>query len=162
MIDTAPLRYILYIKMVLTLRDKIGRNMTTRDEITRQLSRAGLRPSAHRARVLAYLQEHRIHPTIDTIYTALRQSSARLSRSTVYNVLRAFTEAGLVTELDIDGVQARYDINTVPHGHFQCRRCGAVVDFDVNIELLPDGQLSGYHIDDRAVFFKGLCPACQE
>lgn len=135
--------------------------MTTREELNRQLNQVGLRPSAHRARVLAYLQEHRIHPTIDTIYTALRDSSTRLSRSTVYNVLRAFTDAGLVTELDIDGVQARYDINTMPHGHFQCRKCGAVADFDVDIVLPAENQLGGYQIDDRAVFFKGLCLDCQ-
>lgn len=133
--------------------------MTTREELNRQLNQVGLRPSAHRARVLAYLQEHRIHPTIDTIYTALRETSTRLSRSTVYNVLRAFTDAGLVLELDIDGVQARYDINTVTHGHFHCRKCGAVADFEVNI-VLAENQLNGYSIDDRAVFYKGLCPGC--
>lgn len=136
--------------------------MTTREELNRQLNQVGLRPSAHRARVLAYLQEYRTHPTIDTIYTALRETSTRLSRSTVYNVLRAFTDVGLVTELDIDGVQARYDINTEPHGHFQCRSCGAVIDFDVDIVPQAESQLRGYQIDDRAVFFKGLCPSCTD
>ncbi len=134
--------------------------MASRDDLARQLSRLGLRPSTHRVRVLSYLQEHRCHPTIDGIYTALRSESASLSRSTVYNVLRAFADAGLVLELDFDGIQTHYDIGTHPHGHFQCRSCGMIKDFDVDFAPLAAPELKGFDVHERGVLFKGLCPDC--
>lgn len=126
-----------------------------------------IRPSAQRLQVLAFLLEHPGHPTVEQIYLALHPGMPTLSKSTVYNTLELFRQAGLVRALPIDEHEARYDALMDQHGHFRCERCGQISNIPINNKqldqdtvLLASRELQGYLILDRHVFFTGLCPDC--
>lgn len=93
-----------------------------------KIAEAGLRPSVQRTAIYEYLYEHPVHPTVDMIYTALSPEYPTLSKTTVYNTLKAFADHGLVQSIQIEEDKVRYDANIRPHLHFKCIRCGSVYD----------------------------------
>ncbi len=110
--------------------------------------------------MLAYLRDHRGHPTAEEIYEHVVAEIPTLSKATVYNTLHLFAEAGLVRVVDTVDPDTRYDAVLQPHGHFRCDACGALIDFPLDLERLPAEGLEGYQIRERHVTFKGLCPDC--
>ena len=94
------------------------------------------------------------------IYGSLIRQIPTLSKTTVYNTLNQFADAGMVRALTIDGNEARYDITVEDHGHFRCERCGDVFDFKIDVDSMAAEDLSGFQITDKSVYFKGLCPGC--
>ncbi len=123
----------------------------------------GLTPSAQRLAILAWMVEHPEHPTVECIYNALRRQLLKLSLATVYNTVRTFVAAGLVSKVYIEEGELRYDANIHPHAHFKCKTCGAVMD----LGEVPEGLATAvalpanYKRDDIAVTIWGLCPNCQ-
>ncbi len=128
---------------------------------TQLLVDSGIRPSYHRLKILEYLQAHLSHPTVDDIFTALSADIPTLSRATVYNTLRTFTEAGLVHELTIDPDAQHYDPILTEHGHFKCKACGEIFNFDLDFTHLHPVGLDGFQVDHKNVCYSGLCPGCQ-
>lgn len=110
--------------------------------------------------MLAYLREHRGHPTAEEIYEHVVTEIPTLSKATVYNTLHLFAEAGLLRVVDTVDPDTRYDAILRPHGHFRCDSCGALIDFPLDLESLPVEGLEGYRIRERHVTFKGLCLDC--
>ena len=132
----------------------------TLKQVTDQLNKRGIKPSHQRIKVLEYMMGHFVHPTADTIYSEVHKDVPTLSKTTVYNTLNHFLEAGLVRAINIEDNETRYDINVHDHGHFKCLSCGGVYDFPVNMESLGEGGLAGFAILDKNVYFKGTCAAC--
>jgi len=128
--------------------------------LTRQLKEKRIRPSYQRMRILDYLATHHTHPTADTIYQALKQEIPALSKSTVYNTLITFANAGLVQSVRIDEPGVRFDIKTKQHGHFRCQACDRLIDFDINLDEVNIQGLEQHHITERHVYYQGLCQAC--
>ncbi|MHB1319926.1 MAG: Fur family transcriptional regulator [Anaerolineae bacterium] len=120
----------------------------------------GIRASHQRLRVLAFLREHRGHPTAEEIYEHLLVEIPTLSRATVYNTLHLFAQKDLVRVIDTVAPETRYDSLLTPHGHFHCDRCGALIDFPIDLESVAAANLDGFRVRERHVTFKGLCPDC--
>jgi len=62
------------------------------DNYHTRLNAVGIRPSVQRVAVYAYLCEHPVHPTVETVYSALSSDYPTLSKTTIYNTLRLFEE----------------------------------------------------------------------
>ncbi len=71
-----------------------------------------IKPSMQRIAIMNYLMEHRTHPSADEIYTALSPSMPTLSKTTVYNTLRLFSEQGAAQMLTIDERNTNFDGDT--------------------------------------------------
>ena len=82
-----------------------------------------IKPSMQRIAIMEYLMEHPIHPSADDIYTALSPSMPTLSKTTVYNTLKLFSEQGAALMLTIDEKNTNFDADTSVHSHFLCKRC---------------------------------------
>jgi Fur family ferric uptake transcriptional regulator len=129
------------------------------------LRAAGLRVTAPRLAVLAAIPSGH-HLDADTITQTVRTQLGRVSTQAVYDVLNAFTAAGLVRRIDLPGqAAARYERRVADnHHHLVCRSCGDVTDVDCAVGEAPcltpsvDG---GYAIDEAEVVYWGLCPACR-
>ena len=134
----------------------------TIQELTKLLNERNIRPSQQRLMILAYLRAHHTHPSVDMIYSALQKSVPTLSRATVYNTLNLFLEAGLVRALALVEKEKRYYGLTHVHGHFRCNACGTIFNFSVHEDNLTADELSGFEIDEKSVYFKGLCPKCRK
>ena len=87
-----------------------------------------IKPSMQRIAIMEYLMEHPIHPSADDIYTALSPSMPTLSKTTVYNTLKLFSEQGAALMLTIDEKNTNFDADTSVHSHFLCKRCGHIYD----------------------------------
>lgn len=131
--------------------------MITVPETSKILIEAGIKPSSQRIAVMRQLMSDKSHPTVADIYDALLPEHPTISRTTIYNTLKLFVEAGCARCLSIDPVNARFDATVHPHAHFFCKKCHRVTDIEMP---LPALNASGYSCDETALFFSGICPQC--
>ena len=129
-------------------------------QLENELREKNISLSYQRLKVLEYLTQTHCHPTVEKIFTDLHRSIPTLSKTTVYNTLRVLTEAGLVRVITIEDNETRYDIITNNHGHFKCISCGVIYDFKIDVEDLKSEDLNNFKVQDRDVYFKGVCPGC--
>ena len=93
------------------------------------LRRAGLRVTASRLAVLTALAVEAPHTSVDAVVSAVRERLGDGSAQTVYNVLRALTDAGLVRRIEPAGRPGLYELRVGDnHHHIVCRSCDAIVD----------------------------------
>ncbi|MBM2575016.1 transcriptional repressor [Jannaschia sp. Os4] len=109
----------------------------------RWLSHSDLRPTRQRLLLAALLKGdgRDRHVTAEWLHDAARRSGDKVSLATVYNTLRAFTEAGLVQEITVDGAGSIFDTRTDDHAHFYFEGDGALADAGsegLTISNLPD------------------------
>ncbi len=120
-----------------------------------------IRPSGLRIKILEYILSHKTHPTIDEIYAELLKDNPTLSKTTVYNTTRILAENHLIKTITIDGQQVRYDGNVAFHGHFRCKNCGRIYDFNVN-HVPEEAELKDFLIENMDVYYVGSCKNCNE
>ena len=118
------------------LDDRINRG-------TEWLAQAGLRPTRQRVALAAVLVGDGMdrHVTAEWLYEAATKADADVSLATVYNTLRAFSEAGLVREITVDGSRSYFDTNMSDHPHFYWEDDGRLTDApadQLRLEGLPD------------------------
>lgn len=130
------------------------------EEFKIELKKRNISLSFQRLKVLEYLVQNRCHPTVDQIFTDLQKNISTLSKTTVYNTLRILVEAGLVRVITIEDNETRFDIVVENHGHFKCEACGMIYNFCIDVESLTSKDLRNFMINDRNVYFKGICPRC--
>lgn len=124
------------------------------------LRERGIKASYQRVRILDYMRQTKAHPSVAQIYNELHPQIPSLSLATVYNTLNLFVDKGLVTELKVEGDEARYDFPYEPHAHFVCQKCGTIYD-------VPTGtpqacmDMDGFLVRETQIVFKGICPSCQ-
>lgn len=132
----------------------------TNEEMIGFLRENNIKPSNIRLKVLKYLLENRIHPTVEDIYKGISNEIPTLSRTSVYNTINLFRERGIVAELSLNEKENRYDINTKLHGHFKCEECGNVYDFSI-VESFTRG-LEGFTINKKSINYYGICSNCNK
>jgi Fe2+ or Zn2+ uptake regulation protein len=130
------------------------------EDLLNELKIKKIRLSHQRLKVLEYLAQNYNHPTADQIYNGLHDDVPTLSKTTVYNTLNSLADAGLVRAINIEDNEIRYDVNTDDHGHFKCESCKKIYDFDIDINLFKTHELDSFEINDKNVYFKGICPDC--
>lgn len=84
------------------------------------LAGAGLRPTRQRLALASLLVgdgQHR-HVTAESLHAAARETGDVVSLATVYNTLRAFCDAGLLSEITVDGSRSYFDTRLDDHPHF--------------------------------------------
>ena len=117
-----------------------------------------IKPSLIRVMIYDFLKGTKTHPTVDEIYQHIHPEAPTLSRTTVYNSVKLFSEKGLLKVLPIEGLQIRYDADTKFHGHFLCDDCKKVFDFE--IDTASESGLDGFDVTQREVFYTGCCKTC--
>lgn len=84
------------------------------------LASAGLRPTRQRLQLASLLvgdgQDR--HVTAEWLHGAAEAAGDKVSLATVYNTLKAFTQAGLVQEITVDGTRSYFDTRVDDHPHF--------------------------------------------
>lgn len=128
--------------------------------LKQELKNKNINLSYQRLKILEYLAQNHCHPTVEQIFTELHKDISTLSKTTVYNTLRVLVEAGLVRVITIEDNETRYDIDVENHGHFKCESCGTIYDFKLDMDKLSLMDLKGFKINDKNVYFKGICPEC--
>ncbi len=132
------------------------------EDLVIDLKNKNIRLSHQRLKVLEYMNNNRVHPTVDQIYTDLHKEIPTLSKTTIYNTLNVLVEAGLVNALTIGDNETKYDMVNDNHGHFKCESCGNIFDFHINMDSVESEGLNDFEIHKKDINLLGLCPACLE
>ncbi len=135
--------------------------MNLTDKILHLLEEHDIKPSYQRMQVLEYLINNESHPTADTIFTDIHAKSPVISKATVYNTLNLFAQKGLVSTMMTDKLEVRYDILTEQHGHFVCKECGRVYNFEHHYPNEYVG-LDDFDIQKEEIVLKGVCKNCRQ
>ena len=131
------------------------------DPIQQSLESGGLRCTAQRYAVMAFLMDHKGHPTAAEIFQAVNRMDPRSSRATPYNNLRDLVKAGLVREVAVEGRAGRFDATGTRHHHFICDRCGNVEDVEWYDVPRPASRALGKRVvRECQLIFRGLCAKC--
>jgi Fur family ferric uptake transcriptional regulator len=110
---------------------------------------------------------------LTTIRTARRPMSVQLiaqglrsnpNLSTIYRALTFLEDQDLVHSIAFSG-RRFYFVNVRGHGHFLiCKECHEILDFTDCVVARLQKKIQrrfSYKITDHILFFKGLCPECQ-
>jgi Fur family iron response transcriptional regulator len=112
------------------------------------LAKGGLRPTRQRlslAELLIGDGQHR-HVTAESLFAAAESTGETVSLATVYNTLGAFSEAGLLREITINGSKSYFDTRLDDHPHFFWENTGVLTDApgdELEISRLPKPPVGG-------------------
>lgn len=121
----------------------------------------GIKPSVQRIAIMQYLLTHFTHPTVDDVFRGLSHKIPTLSRTTVYNTLRLFSENDAARMITIDEHRICYDGVVSRHAHFYCKCCRRVTDVvDEAPRLTEVSNVGGNKVDDMQLYYKGICADC--
>jgi len=117
----------------------------SRMDIEKRLRAHGVLPTAQRLDVAQLMLSRPQHLSADQIIDRLQRTGSRVSKATVYNCLKVFSETGLVKEINVDATRKYYDTTTSPHHHFYHVETGELTDIPAdqisvsNLPPLPTG-----------------------
>ncbi|MCO6437356.1 MAG: transcriptional repressor [Phycisphaerae bacterium] len=134
------------------------------ESFERSCREQGIRLTAQRRVIYEAVLRRDDHPTAEEVYRDVAPRLAGVSRATVYRVLEALVQLGVVTRACHPGGGARFDANMDQHHHLVCLQCGRVADIrDKSLDRLslPDTGSMGFTVVDHHVQIRGLCRDCQ-
>lgn len=124
------------------------------------------RHSKKREAILSAIRGTKCHPSAEWVYQTLKPTHPDLSLGTVYRNLIFFQERGDIQSVGVVKGQERFDSVTIPHSHFVCNCCGAVIDLD---QIKLDGNMIrnvseqyGLTVERHELTFYGLCQTCMQ
>lgn len=111
------------------------------------LAGVGLRPTRQRVALASLLvgDGRDRHVTAESLFASARLSGEAVSLATVYNTLRTFCDAGLMTEITVDGTRSYFDTRLDDHPHFYWEDTAELTDapkeqLDIaRLPMAPDG-----------------------
>jgi Fe2+ or Zn2+ uptake regulation protein len=128
-----------------------------------ELRAVSLRVTRPRLAVLAALRDHP-HVDTHTVIGLVRAELPTASQQTIYDVLQALTDTGLVRRIQPAGTTARYESRVGDnHHHAVCRSCGAIADVECAVGHAPCLTASdshGFVVDEAEVVYWGTCSDC--
>jgi Fur family transcriptional regulator, peroxide stress response regulator len=131
-------------------------------KIAQVLRENRIRVTPQRILVYGILNSRQEHPTVELIYSRLKEKHPSVSLATVYTILELFKRKNLVRELRIRFDKSSFDSVMRPHHHFLCRKCGRITDVDMPPCIASrHGQVDGNIIEEFHGYFYGLCNQCR-
>ena len=124
---------------------------------------APMKNSRQRNAILECVMRHHDHPTADIIYQELRESFPNISLGTVYRNLSLLTSLGKILKITCENHADRFDGQTKPHAHFECKSCGCLQDIPFKPSIHPQEEIgAGFDgiISDYTITFRGYCAKC--
>ena len=104
------------------------------------------------------------HPTAETVYLSIKEQFPNISLGTVYRNLSLLSDLGEIQKISTGVGPDRFDGNPAPHYHFLCKKCGCVMDIQLDtqndLNEKASNAFSG-EIEGHSVQFFGACPDCK-
>jgi Fur family peroxide stress response transcriptional regulator len=143
------------------------RNSQTRDLVENFKAvcrRAGLRVTPQRAAVYEQILGSKEHPSASMVFEQVRRQFPEISLDTVNKTLKTIAELGLARTIPSSGGAKRFDSDLACHHHFQCVKCGKIVDFGCsafeNVKL-PREILEEFTVITKTLYVQGICKKCR-
>ena len=119
--------------------------------------------SKKREAILTKIRSTTSHPTAEWVYQELKNEHPDLSLATVYRNINLFKEDGAIVSVGTVAGQERIDGNTLPHTHFVCLSCRAVIDVALpapEAESVAKLQRAGFQVERVDLTVHGTCETC--
>jgi len=123
------------------------------------------RSTVQRQIVLDAVKKNSAHPANEEIYAQIHSEHPSISRTTVYRNLRLLSASDIIRKVLLQDGLDRYDCRADRHYHFKCRKCGGIID--VEVEYLTDinneVQIKyGVNVEEHDLLFSGVCMKCKD
>ena len=124
-----------------------------------------LKYSRQRESIKHFLAETKDHPTADAVYMHVKKEFPNISLGTVYRNLNLLTDIGEAVKIATPDGGDRFDGRVEPHNHFLCKKCGRLLDLDLDMTRLNEvNQLAADNFDgiieSSSTLFYGECSDC--
>ncbi len=97
--------------------------------IRNKLTEKGLKVTPQRMAILEAIIKLNNHPTADNIIEFIREYHPNIATGTVYKVLEAFVDCGLIRKVKTDKDFMRYDAVLENHHHLYCAESDRIEDY---------------------------------
>ena len=126
--------------------------------------------SRQREAIKNFLMSRKDHPTADVVYSNVVKEYPKISLGTVYRNLSFLVDKGEAITVPCSDGSVHFDANIMPHYHFQCNKCNAIIDIDMDDatyeKKVIDGAkkylTDGSEITGHVTFFYGVCDSCKK
>ena len=116
----------------------------------------GIRPSAHRVAIAAYILGTDEHPSADQTWAKARRTFPVLSRATTYNTLNLFVNRGLLRQFALTEGRLVFDANVDLHHHFIDEKTGRIYDVPWDsLAVRNVSTLKGFDVHEYQVVMRG-------
>ena len=127
--------------------------------------------TAGRRKLIAFMESHNDRQySVEEIYAAMTEDGSRVGKSSLYRLLEALCEEGVLRkfrENEQSAATFQYvgsDEDCGQHLHLKCDRCGCLI----HLECAMSRQLvahileeHGFHIDSKRSVLWGVCDKCR-
>lgn len=119
------------------------------EEISQKLIEKGLKVTPQRIVVLEALLKLNNHPTAESIIKYIKKTYPNIATATVYKVLDALTENGLIKRVKTEKDIMRYDAILEKHHHLYCTETDRIEDYhDEQLDKMIDDYFQKKGIPD--------------
>ncbi|MEA3462794.1 MAG: Fur family transcriptional regulator [Bacteroidota bacterium] len=131
------------------------------EQLSQKLRDAGMKVTPQRYAILEAVHTMANHPTAEQIIDYIRKTHPGIATGTVYNVLDAMVEKGLVQRVKTDKDAMRYDAVMKKHHHIYCAESERIEDyFDEELDEILKAyfrkkNLPGFEIENIILQIKG-------
>jgi len=127
----------------------------------------GLKNTRGRKIILRELEARKDHFNAEKLYSILNRKGTKVSRPTIYRILKLLEKLHFIERFDIKKNCFYYEpiSQKKNHGHLICERCGKIIDFSSNgVELLKSevGRDKDFKPDNISIQVFGVCKSCQK
>jgi Fur family transcriptional regulator, iron response regulator len=136
--------------------------LLTGETLAAHLASHGVTPTSQRLKIAEVLFRKPQHLSAEQIMLAVNRQQPKVSKATVYNTLKLFSDKGLVREVIVDPARVFYDPTVGTHHHFYNADTGELTDIESEQvkfaqlpELPPGTQQDGVEVIVRLRSSKG-------
>jgi Fur family peroxide stress response transcriptional regulator len=125
---------------------------------------AGLRITPQRVAVYEQVLGSKEHPSATMVFERVRERFPEVSLDTVNRTLATIADLGLARVIPGCGGAKRFDAELTHHQHFQCVKCGKIVDFEYPAfenARLPREIRENFTVLTKTVYVQGICSKCR-
>ncbi len=143
----------------------ISREPVRKQNFRRMIREMGLKVTQQRLAILEALSGGQAHVTAQEVFEEVHEAYPEIGFATVYRFLRKMAESGMVTEVRMGGLPARYELTPRQHhDHLTCTNCGLIVEFEnsaIEKLQLDVANQNGFELTSHVLELYGLCPRCR-
>ncbi|WP_447984295.1 Fur family transcriptional regulator [Nitrospira sp. Nam74] len=140
--------------------------MAKLNDLMNGLKGQGRRLTRPRKAILQVLQRSQYPLSASEVDARLKQATIAVDLVTVYRTLTVLKELGLVSQVEFQEGQFRYEVRhgREHHHHIRCRGCGRIADLMLcplkKLTALVERETS-FLVEGHALEFFGWCPKCR-
>ena len=136
-------------------------------EVVDLLQHSALRMTRQRRTIVRQILTTPGHFSADDLVAALDQTQEEASRATIYRLIPALVELGILREVEHGYDHSHYEVVSDPahHEHLICQRCGKVIEFvcpAIEGAIIGVCREHNFRHHQHGLEIIGLCRECQQ